>query len=199
MVLVNDATKLPVIYHRYADKTDSYTTGGFGRTAAILNMLDSTTHAHFRKITATSYSFTNIKRMEPLMDEQIQHWVDKLASRFADTNEQFDFAPWAVYMAYDVISSIGFGAPIGFVEQERDVGGLIKGFHDGSVVLGLLTRLYPFTAWLKSVVPNELLLPNPKQNWGIGSLMKFGKKIITQRLEDIKAGQNSSRTDILQT
>lgn len=47
--------------------------------------------------------------MEPLIDVRIKEWVDKISEKFAKTGDKFDFAPWAVYMAYDVISEVGFG------------------------------------------------------------------------------------------
>lgn len=71
--------------------------------------------------------------MEPLVDVRISHWISELTRRFAETGEQMDFAPWAVFFAYDIISEVGFGAPFGFVEQGTDVGGLIQGFHDALV------------------------------------------------------------------
>lgn len=71
--------------------------------------------------------------MEPLIDVRIRDWIAKLNERFAETGAQLDFAPWAVFVAYDIISEVGFGAPFGFIEQGTDVSGLIQGFHDGLV------------------------------------------------------------------
>lgn len=52
MLLVSDATKLPDIYSRHADKSKHYITGSFGKTESLFNMQDSKQHAHFRKIAA---------------------------------------------------------------------------------------------------------------------------------------------------
>lgn len=52
---------------------------------------------------------TNVKKMEPLIDDRINHWISKVDERFAKTHEKMDFAPWAVYVAYDIISEVGFG------------------------------------------------------------------------------------------
>lgn len=149
MLLVSDATKLPVIYARNVNKSKHYITGSFGKDESLFNMQDAAVHSKFRKIAASPYSFSNIKKMEPLIDNRIEAWIDKLQEKFATTNDKFDFAPWAVYMAYDVISEVGFGAPFGFVEQGKDVEGLIQGFHDGLVPFGIMARLHPFTNWVK--------------------------------------------------
>lgn len=199
MLLVSDATKLPVIYSRNASKSRHYITGSFGKDESLFNIQDAGVHSRLRKIAAASYSFSNVKRMEPLIDEQIEHWISKLENTFAVSHEEFDFAPWAVYMAYDVISSVGFGAPFGFIEQGRDVGGLIKGFHDGLLPFGIMARLYPFTDWVKSTFLGKYTVASPEQKSGIGLLMRFRDRLIQQRYDDIDAGKSSGRVDLLQT
>ena len=98
MLLVSDATKLPEIYSRYANKSKHYLTGSFGKTESLFNMQDAKVHAHFRKIASGPYSFSNIKKMEPLVDEVINAWIKKIDQKFAQPGERFDFCPWAVYM-----------------------------------------------------------------------------------------------------
>ena len=115
MLLVSDTTKLPEVYARNANKSKYYVTGSFGKTESLFNMQDHHVHAHYRKIAAGPYAFSNIKKMEPLVDTRMRDWVFRMDERFASTGEKFDFAPWAVFMAYDIISEIGFGAPIGRV------------------------------------------------------------------------------------
>ncbi|KAL9109792.1 MAG: hypothetical protein Q9227_005661 [Pyrenula ochraceoflavens] len=138
--------------------------------------------------------------MEPLVDARIDDWLAKLRDTFVKTGQRFDFAPWAVYMAYDIISEIGFGAPFGFVEQGADVGGLIQGFHDGLPAFGLMARLHPFTTWIKTTwVGEKYLVAKPEDESGIGTLMRFRDRLIAQRLADIAAGTTGGRIDLLQT
>lgn len=101
-------------------------------------------------------------------------------------------------MAYDIISEIGFGAPFGFIETGTDVGGLIKGFHDGLPAFGLMCRLHPFTSWIKSTFMNKYLVASPEQESGIGSLMRFRDKLLEQRQKDIEKGTTGGRIDLLQ-
>jgi len=199
MLLVSDATKLPVIYNRNASKSKHYITGSFGKDESLFNMQDARVHAKFRKIAAGPYSFTNVKKMEPLIDAQIQHWIHRLDEKFATTRESFDFSPWAVYVAYDIISEVGFGAPFGFVAQGKDVEGLIKGFHDGLVPFGIMARLYPMTNWIKSTFLGKYMVASPEQESGIGTLMRFRDRLIEQRFKDLEAGATNGRVDLLQT
>ncbi|PLN76164.1 cytochrome protein [Aspergillus taichungensis] len=199
LLLVADPTKLPEIYHRNADKTGHYITGSFGETESLFNMRSHKTHASFRKHVAGPYSFTNVKRMEPMIDARIMSWLDKLNEDFARTGDAFDFAWWAVYMAYDVISEAGFGAPFGFIEQGKDVGGLIQGFHDGLPAFGVLARLHPFTSWIKTTWMKKYFVAKPEDDSGIGVLMRFRDSLIQQRLDDVKNGKALDRVDLLQT
>ena len=42
------------------------------------------------------YSFTHIKRMEPLMDARMYDWLDKIYERSAKTGKPLEFSRWAV-------------------------------------------------------------------------------------------------------
>ncbi|KOS41781.1 hypothetical protein ACN38_g7339 [Penicillium nordicum] len=199
LLLVSDHEKLPEVYHRNADKTGHYITGSFGETESLFNMRSHKTHAVFRKHVAGPYSFSNIRKMEPLVDARINQWTTTLNEKFAKSGEAFDFAWWAVYMAYDIISEIGFGEPFGFIEKGEDIGGLIQGFHDGLPAFGLLARLHPFTSWIKTTFLKKYLVAKPEDNSGIGVLMRFRDRLIDQRIRDIQIGRKSDRTDLLQT
>lgn len=102
-------------------------------------------------------------------------------------------------MAYDVISEVGFGRAFGFVEQGQDVGGLIQGFHDGLPAFGLLARLHPFTSWMKTTFLKKYLVATPTDDSGIGVLMRFRDKLISERIQHIEEGKNLNRVDLLQT
>ncbi|KAI0021645.1 flavonoid 3',5'-hydroxylase [Xylariomycetidae sp. FL0641] len=199
MLAVSEARKLPELYSRHAHKSQHYITGSFGETESLFNMQDAKTHARFRRLAASPYSFSHIKRMEPLIDATVGQWLAALETRFASSPEAFDFAPWAVYMAYDVISEVGFGAPFGFIEKGGDVGGLIQGFHDGLVPFGIMARLYPLTNWIKSTFLGKYLVASPEQESGIGALMRFRDRLIEQRYKDIEKGNTGGRIDLLQT
>lgn len=101
-------------------------------------------------------------------------------------------------MAYDIISEIGFGAPFGFIEKGEDIGGLIQGFHDGLPAFGLLARLHPFTSWLKTTFLKKYLVATPADNSGIGVLMRFRDKLISQRIKDNNSEKEAKRVDLLQ-
>ena len=51
---------------------------------------------HHNTDSRMQYSFSNVKKMEPLVDARIQQWSNKLDENFAQSGKAFDFAWWAV-------------------------------------------------------------------------------------------------------
>ena len=88
--------------------------------------------------------------------------------------------------------------PIGFVEFESDVGGLIQGFHDGLPAFGVLARLYPFTYFVKSTWFGKFLVAKPEDRSSVGRLLQFRDKLYMQRRRDIEEGKAGDRIDLLQ-
>lgn len=165
MLLVSDARKLPEIYNFKSNKSEYYLTGSFGETESLFNMRDHKVHAKLRRQVAAPYSFTKVSQMEPMMDERLEAWIDKINENFAATGKPFDFCDWAVFMAYDIVSDFGFGAPFGFVEKGEDIGGLIQGFHDGMTAFGLMGRFYPFTGLVKKTRLGRQMLVAKVGSW----------------------------------
>ena len=103
------------------------------------------------------------------------------------------------YMTYDVISDIGFGGSFGFVEKGEDVGGLIQGFRDGLPLFGVLTMLYPFTSLVKKTwIGTKFLMATPEDASGIGKVMRFRDRLLTERITENENGKSRERADLLQ-
>lgn len=67
---------------------------------------------------------------------------------------------------------MAFGEAIGFVQEGRDVGGLIQAFHDMAPLAGLIGAL----PWLMNpIIKNPLLgrffMPKPGDGTGTGRIM----------------------------
>jgi len=102
-------------------------------------------------------------------------------------------------MAYDVISEIGFGAPVGFVKAGHDKDGIIANLHSGLHKKAIGNRLYPFLKFMKNTyLGRRYLAASPGDNSGLGVLMKLRDQVLDARLEDIKLGTTGDRVDLLQ-
>ncbi len=103
-------------------------------------------------------------------------------------------------MTYDVISDIGFGGPFGFIEQGKDVGGLIQGFRDALPLFGVMASLHPFTTWIKTTwIGKKYLVAKPQDVSGIGNLMRFRDRLLIDRISENENGKGRERVDLLQT
>ena len=70
---------------------------------------------------------------------------------------------------------MAFGAPLGFVRESRDIGGLIQHFHDMSPLAGFIAAL-PWLAnpLLKNPIAKYFFIPRPGDSTGTGQIMKVG-------------------------
>ncbi|KAI5788669.1 cytochrome P450 [Pyronema domesticum] len=200
MLMCSDPKMLPVIYHSHADKADHYVTGSFGKTPSVFNIQPHKVHAAARRKIAQPYAFSAIKPMETLVDVRIDEWTSKLEANFAAGNKKFDFAAWATFFAYDVISELAFGKALGFVAKGYDIDNLIRSFHEGLPAFGFLCRLHPFTKWIKTTwIADKYMIPQPGDSTGIGNIMSFRDQLIDERIAENKANPNNDRRDLLQS
>jgi cytochrome P450 len=96
MLIVSDSRKLPEMYNRTADKSDWYITPVFGPVENIIVTLPHKAHTRLRKIIAGSYSYSNVKKLEYLVDARIERWFERLNEVFVETGRPVDFTSWSV-------------------------------------------------------------------------------------------------------
>jgi hypothetical protein len=102
------------------------------------------------------------------------------------------------YLAYDIISEIGFGAPIGFIEQGQDPQAIVPNLHYGLHVKAILNRIYPLVKFVqKTGIGRSLFATNPGDP-GLGTLMILREKLMQQRLQDLEKGKEA-QADLLNT
>ncbi|KEY69110.1 hypothetical protein S7711_09646 [Stachybotrys chartarum IBT 7711] len=190
---VSDPLLLPAIYHRKANKTDTYATGLLGATPPPFQTLDWREHALKRKRVANSFLLSNLIKLEGHVDERITEWMAIVGERYGATGKKMDFSEWSQWFAYDTVCQLAFGHPVGFVREGRDISNLIQNFHDMApfaAVVGALPWLcVPF---LQSSITKRYFMPKPGDNTGIGKIMashrsQFRDSLLRERYEDPQA------------
>ena len=80
--------------------------------------------------------------------------------------------------------SLVFGTKIGFVDEERDVNGLLRAFRGSVWFLGLLA-LFPYmiNPIVKLPIVKKFALPHSGDKQGVGKIMKVS---IYRKVEDAK-------------
>lgn len=183
LLAFDDPKLLPEVYHRRVNKTDFYSTGILGEIPSIFQTITHEVHAANRKRIAPSFSMTNLRRFEGKVDGQIAELCRVFRTKFAQTGKELDFACWARWFVYDLVTELSFGAPIGFIKHEKDVGGLIQSFHNMAPMAGFVAALpWLMNPILKNPLFKRFLMPRAGDNTGTGTIMKvrFGKPSVVE-------------------
>ncbi|KAL7269973.1 hypothetical protein RUND412_007330 [Rhizina undulata] len=177
LLVISEPTMLPVIYHRYADKTPFYNQL-MGVTTAFTS-LKHEDHSIARRRIATPYSSKTVKRLEGKVDTWLREWTEKLRNRFFETGKSQDFNNQLIWLSYDMFADCTYGRPLGFLAADSDVKSIIT----GSVSLTLThqaIRLVPSLSWwLKNTwFGRTFVLPKPHKDFGPGFLMAEAVRIV---------------------
>jgi hypothetical protein len=95
---------------------------------SLFNTQDEKFHAKLRRSVAHAYSMSNLVQFEPLVDSTIEAFVKQLESRVVDQpgdSGVLDFGTWLQFYAFDVIGELTFSKRLGFVDQGKDIDGVI--------------------------------------------------------------------------
>ncbi|KAJ5721021.1 P450 monooxygenase [Penicillium malachiteum] len=188
MLLVADSTLLPTIFHRRDVKSGLYISEYFERPGSIL-IRDPAEHAAHRRLIGATYSLSNIMRMESLLDKHISKWLNKMSCKFAEDQKPLDFPSWSAFLSYDTITDVAFRNPLGFIDNECDVKGLMNAFQVGALAFGVAGRLYKFFTWLPQTWLRRYLVVRPEQTQGFGVVFKQAKTILDERTKNLAEGR----------
>ncbi|CZT46424.1 uncharacterized protein RSE6_06850 [Rhynchosporium secalis] len=164
--MINKPHFLPTIYHRTADKTEFYNPN-FG-TISLFSTLKHEDHVVIKRRLGAAYAMSSVKRYEARIDASVTQFLNGLA----DTYRTADLDDWLHWFAYDVISAILAGKPIGFLEQRTDVRGLIASFAQVVWPLEFLGRIPKLSLLArKTWLGRKLFTAKARDTSGIGALM----------------------------
>lgn len=146
-----------------------------------------------KRITA-AYQMSAVLKDEAKMDKHISNLERQFKNRLG---QKLDFAPWAIWIAFDIVMEMVFSAPFGFVEAAYDIdniNGTIQGLIGAAVILGSLTWL---SALLMVPWVHRLVASKPTDPTGPGRIHGMAYQQVRKRfdlLQDAKQKPN----DVLQ-
>lgn len=140
---------------------------------SLFSTRDPVFHMNFKRPVSQLFSMTNMKHYETHVNDCSAIFFDAMRKL---EGHPVDLSDWLQWYAFDVIGSITFHRRFGFMEQQRDVDGMIKDL-DGSFHYTKLIAAFPglhrwifgnrtFTAALKRFVPS---VPDPLERFLIVS------------------------------
>jgi hypothetical protein len=96
------------------------------RVASLFMITDENIHKAAKRPIAHAYAMTTLLDYEPYVDTTSTVLIERLTTLYCKTKRICDFGVWLQWYAFDVIGEITFSRRLGFLEQGKDVGGLIN-------------------------------------------------------------------------
>ncbi|KAI1374267.1 cytochrome P450 [Hypoxylon crocopeplum] len=163
-VSVGSAAAIETIYRMRGDplrKSDFYKVIPSMRKGTILPTIfatqDESLHRMLKRPIAGVYSMSNLVSFEPLVDRTIEVFRQELDRRFVLPGETCDFGAWLQYFAFDVVGEITFSKRLGFLEEGRDVDGIMASiwhWFEYVAVIGQMPWLD--SLWAKNTIVSRL-------------------------------------------
>ncbi|KAF2745264.1 cytochrome P450 [Sporormia fimetaria CBS 119925] len=111
-------------------KSDFYPVQNAVSDGRRLQSLFSTTnedyHAKYRRCVNNAFAMSSLVNYEPLVSSTLSFFLDKTEELYAKPGGACDFAQWLQYFAFDVIGDLTWSKRLGFIEENRDVDGIIS-------------------------------------------------------------------------
>ena len=131
MISVSDPAEIPNIYSFSGKfpKSDFYRALSFyvkGKAIpGLFATQDENIHRLLKRPIAGMYSMTSLVSYEPHVDSTIRAFFNELDIRFVRTGEVCNLHDWLQMFAFDVIGEITFSKRFGFLEQGKDIEGIM--------------------------------------------------------------------------
>ncbi|KAL9109587.1 MAG: hypothetical protein Q9227_005767 [Pyrenula ochraceoflavens] len=112
----------------------------------IFSDRDPASHRQEKRKVANAFSMSSVLQSEDEIGQCGQLLVQKLQDDFASKGKPVDLGAWLQYYAFDVIGEVTFATKLGFLEQGKDVEGMMKsieGMLTYAAVIGQLPWLHP--------------------------------------------------------
>ncbi|KAJ3526444.1 hypothetical protein NM208_g11184 [Fusarium decemcellulare] len=152
------------------------------RIQNIFNTPDEGFHTKYTRAIGGFWTLTKILDLEPVMDETLAELVGHIDKRFAGTDEVCKMDDWVAYFAWDVAANISFGRHYGFMEQSRDVEGIMAESTAGLEYFAPISQIPWLDEWLDKN-PVWRIGPRPLVNGFV-----YTVKILTEYQQQVASG-----------
>ncbi|KAK4500978.1 hypothetical protein PRZ48_006784 [Zasmidium cellare] len=145
----------------------------------VFSTRDEKLHAELKAKEAPGYNGRDIATLESDIDARISDLIYLIKNTYNGVS--MDFANVSRFFTLDVLSTVAFGRPFGFMAANEDLWGYNKLNASFMLILGLQanhTSIYNFFTqpWLLA-----LAAPKPTDNAGIGPALAFAQKAVSER------------------
>jgi benzoate 4-monooxygenase len=117
-ISINDADAIPFIYGLGGGSflKSAFYDAFIARVPSVFSTINRGDHARKRRLTSHAFSIRSLKSLAPFVHEIVEEFAMTMDT-LANTDAWIDTTKWFNLLAWDVISSLAFGEPIGFVSK----------------------------------------------------------------------------------
>jgi hypothetical protein len=113
--------------------------------ASMFSATDPDEHKRLKRSVSQKSSMTSIRNLEYLVDTCSQIFTDAMIDMQGQT---VDLGAWVQWYAFDVIGAISFSKRFGFMENRKDVNGVLAGLEGGLKYAGVVGQIPWLHGWL---------------------------------------------------
>lgn len=154
VVSVGDHSYIPIIYNIKENYTKSdfyplqYITWKKKIVMNIFSTQDPDEHRSQKRKIGAAFTLPNLLESEKAVDSCIGLFKQRLDD-FATNHQSIDLGTWLQYFAFDVVGEFTFARKLGFLEQGKDVDGMIKGIEGTLAYVALCGQVPEYHKYLR--------------------------------------------------
>ncbi|TVY71200.1 Cytochrome P450 monooxygenase andK [Lachnellula suecica] len=154
IVSLNDPKLLKIIYNTRGDylKSEFYSVNDSKLGSQIIHNVFSTRsnelHSAAMRPLLGFYKMSSILAQEPLVDKTIAALCTRLDEEFVEKGRPCRMDEWMLFFAWDVISQLTFGRPMGFLDQGKDHTGILSTSKQAMDYFAVVGQIPALDHWL---------------------------------------------------
>ena len=98
---------------------------GGHRLPSLFSTTSEPFHAQLRRSVNSAFSMSTLIQYEPFVDSTTELFLSQTEKLYADTGAACNFSRWLQFYAFDVIGEMTYSKRHGFVEENKDIDGII--------------------------------------------------------------------------
>lgn len=96
------------------------------RLPSLFSSTSESFHAQLRRSVNSAFSMSTLIQYEPFVDSTTELFLSQTDKLYAETGDGCDFSRWLQFYAFDVIGEMTYSKRHGFLEENKDIDGIIK-------------------------------------------------------------------------
>jgi cytochrome P450 len=143
----------------------------------LFSTRDETFHRGQKKPVANAYSMTSLLELEPGVDSCTEIFLSQLR-RFADSKRVVNLGTWLQYYAFDVVGEFSFAKKLGFLQEGKDVDGMMEAIEGMLVYASLCGQVPDAHPFLLGNPLFPIIMPS-METWN--QVLQFTLKAVNSR------------------